>query len=504
MKTAKVPLMSPFLPVLFLIAIASAGGVRAAEVEIKVDAAKTHQTIEGFGATTTPLVGPDGSPLPPELRKKMLEAAYGQVKLTMGNLEMSPSEKSAEGRLQNDNDDAKTIHWPGFDLGRAEAMKKYVVDPAAALGLTNYALAKVTWRYQAPWLKDLFEKDREHALDEAAEQAEVSVRHWQKMTGAAPRLLHLLNEPSSGNKELMPADAVAIRDLVKRVGSRLRAAGFKDVMLVVPSEETVVHSTKVARIILEAPEARQYVAAVGYHCYPHSSPYADIAKVLAASGSGAPDARSIRERRELRDLCRQYKVPAWMTEICDHKEEPRVFEHLRARAIHIHDEMVYTDAAAFYGMNTFCDKAGHEAHYAGRKHTPYLSQQDSIVLADNDTGEVTISGMGRAIGHYARWLSRGAIRLEATSGDPLVQVTAFRDDKTKRLVLVVINNAAEAKTVNVTLSGLTVKGPVVGEQSTEKAYWQTLKESGLGGPDRMRIDVPALSVTSLAAALLVE
>jgi len=56
---------------------------------------------------------------------------------------------------------------------------------------------------------------------------------------------------------------------------------------------------------------------------------------------------------------------------------------------------------------------------------------------------VTITSTGRAIGHYARFIRRGAKRIDATSNDPLLLVSAFRDNtQGGRLVLVAINNAA--------------------------------------------------------------
>ena len=57
----------------------------------------------------------------------------------------------------------------------------------------------------------------------------------------------------------------------------------------------------------------------------------------------------------------------------------------------------------------------HRDHFKGRggdAKDALFSEQDTIVLIDNERGEVYITGMGRAIGHYARWIPRGAVRLE--------------------------------------------------------------------------------------------
>src|SRR3989338_3365615 len=129
-----------------------------------------------------------------------------------------------------------------------------------------------------------------------------------------------------------------------------------------------------------------------------------------------------------------------MTEVSHGEVDPRSFDNLLGRAIHIHDELVYANASAYFGMNNIWDTISHKEHFGNRN---LFSEEGTIVLIDNDdTQTVYITGMGYAIGHYARWIKKGAVRIEAESSDPLVQVTAFRDDSQKRMVLVVINNAS--------------------------------------------------------------
>jgi hypothetical protein len=497
---------------ILLAAILSFGmSVVAKEVEIRVEGAKSRQLYEGFGATTLNLVhtGHLGDALGPKLRPQVLDALYGQVKLTMGNLSIGLLESPGGwDHRRNDNDDPKAIDWKGFDTFQADSMWNAVVKPSAPLGLDNYSLeGKINWNWMSPWLRGMYEKDRERCLDECAEQVEASVRYWRKIAGSVPRYVHLFNEPTSGNREIAGADAEMVRDIVKRAGDRLRAAGFKELKFVVPNEETVERSISVAKVILDDADARKYVAAVGYHVYPYGSPYASVPRILSASGSGKPDPASVEQRRRLRDLCRQYGLPVWMTEVSHAEVDPRSLDHLRGRAIHIHDEMIYADASAFYGMNAMWDKKTHAEHFAGRggeKPNAYLTEEDTIVLADNDTHAVLITGMGYAIGHYARWLSRGAVRLEANSDDRLVLVTAFRDDKTRRAVLVIVNNAPDDRTLGITLSDLQVRGQVTGEESCGHARWQARKPVAVESAERIRALVRGMSVTTLSVALAGE
>jgi O-glycosyl hydrolase len=225
---------------------------------------------------------------------------------------------------------------------------------------------------------------------------------------------------------------------------------------------------------------------------------------LHASGKGKPDRESLEQRRRLRDLARRFNVPLWMTEVSHSEVDPRSFDHLRGRAIHIHDEMVYADAAAFYGMNAMWYQKTHADHFAGRggedpQH--FFTEQDTIVLIDNQARRVLITGMGYAIGHYARWIKRGANRLDAVTDDPLVQVTAFRNFFPSNLVLVAINNSPHPRTLNVNLDSVFLHGQVRGEQSHGHQRWQPLRKLDLQARDRFQATVPGLSVTTFAADL---
>jgi len=116
------------------------------------------------------------------------------------------------------------------------------------------------------------------------------------------------------------------------------------------------------------------------------------------------------------------------------------------------------------------------------------------------TESVDITGIGYAIGHYARWIKPGSVRIDATSGDPLVQVTAFRNDKQGRATLVMINNSRIAKNVTANLAGLALTGDVTGEQSTSSGYWKPIAAFSPASSAGFSITLPELSVTSVGVS----
>lgn len=470
---------------------------------VLIDGAKQHQAIEGFGATHLSLVYEGkGDVLSPTLRSRAIDAVYRQVGLTTGNLEGALLESSGGwNERRNDNNDPFTTDWAGFQTFNARGMKENVVDLASPLGFNNYFLGqKVNVRWASPWLDTIRKTDYNRYLDEVAEQVIAGQVHWRDKYGIVPRYLMLFNEPLSGNRELLNGTIKDVVDIIKHVGARLRGAGFPEVKFIVPNEETEEISLHTAKAILSDPVARQYVGAIGYHPYPYGSPYASVPRILKTSGSGNPDSDRVAVRYALRDLGKQYGIPVWMTEVSHGDVDPRSFDGLIGRAIHIHDELVYANASAYFGMNNMWDAISHQLHFSGRN-LNLFSEEGTIVLIDNKSETVYITGMGYAIGHYARWIKRGAVRIDANSSDRLLQVTAFRDVDRSRMILVAINNAFSAKTLSVTIDPEILSGRAIGEQSTATAYWQHVSVL-VTNPTSFTVSVPAKSVTTIAANLM--
>jgi O-glycosyl hydrolase len=475
---------------------------------VVVDATRPGQRFEGFGATTLSLVYGANDYLTPEMRARAIEAVYGEVGLTMGQVEPGLMETPATAtdlwsQRRNDNDDPFAINPAGFNWIASDVMKSKVIEPAQVFGLDNWSLAnKINTQGVLNFLDPLRTANYQRYLDEAAEYTVAGLTHWRDSYGIIPRWVAPWNEPTSGNREIVGASTQTLVDLVKVIGRRMADSGFGETMLVVPNEETVQRSYDVARSILEDAEARQYVGAIGYHAYPYESPYSSVRQILEQSGRGRPVSAQLEIRRRLVELSTQYDVPVWMTEISEgpgNNDFPfGAFENVRARAIHIHDEIRYAGASAYYGMNAMWDRRSHEEHFAGRG-VDFFSESSAIALVDRDS--VYISGIGYAIGHYARWIDRGAVILAAESSDSLVQATAFRVDSSGDLVVVLINNASAPREVRIGLRGLTVSSAIAGEQSTAEYRWRSIGTAGEAGADSIVVTVPPESVTTIATQI---
>jgi O-glycosyl hydrolase len=485
---------SPFLP-----------GSALADVNIAVNNGVAHQAIEGFGATTISLIYNTTDNVPAPLRARAIDALYNQVRLNMGNLEVGPFESPSSMLYApaNDDGDPNTINAAGFNWTQSDNMMRGVVTPGRVFGLDNFYLGPViSETYEFAWATALRSSNYDLYLDECAEHVAAVAIHWRDAYGITPRYIQLFNEPIGGNRELAGGSIQEFVDIIERTGPRLRREGFSTMSFVVPADETEELSLSEAQAIMADPVARQYVGAIAYHPYPYGSIYASVPNILSTSGSGNPDPGRIAVRNQLRDLGLQYGVPVFMVEVSHSDLAFGDFNGARGRAIQIHDEMVYADVSAFFGMNAMWDSITNDQHYAGRANPGLFAETDTIVLIDDAAGQVYITEMGRAIGHYARFVPRGSVRIDATSDDPLFQVTAFRVDDERRFVLVAINNANAPRTAHVNLAGLSLSSSVMlsGEQSTSAGYWQPINAfaPSAGG---YTVTVPPLSITTYTAPL---
>jgi O-glycosyl hydrolase len=492
----------------FLLPLALAVGTCAAatSVNVTVDTSITYQRLEGFGqAAPSTLLHLGSKTVSDSLRAIAIEKAYHEVGINMGTIGMLLESPGGWERRRNDDSNPFSINWKGFDAKGLENARRYLVDLARSFGFTNYYLGAEApnVRWWSPWLAPIRTQDHDRFLDEAAEQVLATVIFWKITYGEEQPYYQMGNEQVTGNHASMdPAGGYGsvdptqqVVDLVKRAGARLRAAGFLKTRFIVGTEETEDGSFDMATAILSDPKARQYVGAIAYHTYPYHTGYSSTSFILSTSGTGAPDPSRVRIRNRIRDLARQYKINAWNNENSN-AGDSLSYETFRARAIQIHDEFLYADAAAYYCMYAMWDDTSQKLHF-GQSSDMY-KDEGNAVLINNRRKKVDITGIGYAIGHYARWIKPGAIRVDAQSSDPLLQVTAFRDETAGRIALVLINNRKEPVTVTVNFSGIKLNGALAGEQSTLAGYWSTLKEIPIDSDAQFNIALPENSVTSIA------
>jgi hypothetical protein len=175
---------------------------------------------------------------------------------------------------------------------------------------------------------------------------------------------------------------------------------------------------------------------------------------------------------------------------------PDSIDWILGRAVHIHDEMRYAGASAFFGMMAVWSDAQERNQAVAARNL--RSEGDHLVLVDTARDEVYLGGIGHAIGHYGRWLRRGARYLEGASSNPQVLVSPFRDRE--RLVAVLVNLARSPVKTSLKVTGAELSGPAELEQTRTGVCREKL--AALEPRDGMlELELPGWSVTTLAARL---
>lgn len=465
---------------------------------ITINLARTRQSLDGFGATHYLDVLARNRMTDSQWRRT-ITGLVTEIGVTTG-VAPPPVEYATPKPLVPGSRFSRPI-----DFTSVETLFK-LYDRFTPGGIGDiYPTANINTIWHHRWLTELKSRDYPRYLEDVAGKAVETVAEWVAKTGREPEFLQLWNEPLSGNGELVGGNVRDLIESIKATGRRLRAAGYARVRLVVPNEETVQRTLEDMRAIAQDREALSFIGAIGYHAYPYASDYSYIPRLLRIRAQGGlPDA-AIQERLELRGLSKRLGIPVWMTEVSNgytpagprgDRESYVPIDWLIGRAIHIHDEFRYAGASAYYGMLAVWTDVADRDHFApfgGSENL--LAGEDNLILVDTASDQVVISATGRAIGHYGRWLRRGALYVEAESSSPLILVSPFVDRD--RLVAVLVNTASTKSRVTIKLEGSKFSGVLTGEQSRAAAQWQPLPPVE-AIDSTFTIEVPEWSVTTVA------
>jgi hypothetical protein len=500
---------------------------RLLSVSVQVDNGVSHQVINGWGTEFTKEYEPG-----PGQIATILSLVYGQLGLNLGQAgQLLEAPVPDFTRTQDSDPDPFVINWNGFQGWQEQDQHDNWINApstiqdgngnsltAKQLGFTNYFLGSSfpNIRWENPWLDAIRRTDPATYRQKVAREVLAYELYYQNNYGETPPLFQFGNEELTGNRAIYAGGTQdtypggptrEMVDLVQTAGQRLADNGFGPVQFLVGSEETESASLDLATAILSDPVARPYVGVIGYHEYPYGSEYSSLARVLQDSGTGRPPHDGIQVRNRLRDLGRQYGVPVWLTEVSHGNVggvQGDTFNSLRGRAIQIHDDLVYADMAGFFFQGAYWDTVLQEQHFGNRLTLAQLHQEDGdafAVLGDPTANTWQLTTGAHALGHYSRWVLPGDVRVDAGSDDPLVQVTAFRDDADGGDAFVLINNSSQGREVTISLANGAFAGDLAGEQSTAAALWSPLGGITPTDPTDVTVVLPAQSVTSLWAPL---
>ncbi len=385
----------------------------AAETNVTVDLRATRQAIQGFGSServwSDPHLGKSGNTsVPADVQAEILTALYRRLGLT-------------RVRPVLDNGVQKQPGGPFDFSGKLADAHAAFVEQARPYGLKTVFPGPV---YLEDWM-------RENDPDSYVAWAMAMLKRW-RADGVELELYAPLNEPKIA-RDFAPE---WMRQVVRRLGAQMRAAGFKT-KLVIPDDQNPVDAYRRAVAVLEDPVARQYVGALAYHIY-----------------KGGPE-----DLVPMRQLATRYGLPVWMTEYASRSYVDWDSSLDWARRMHI--------LLTVGGVNAVDYIWGFFGSWV---------RTDTMISIDFENG--TYRGLSYTpiywiTGQYSRYVRPGYVRVAAAPADT-GPVLASAYTGPRRAVVVATNVGGATETIRVTVRGGKLRGVVRPVRSSVSERWRSL------------------------------
>lgn len=192
-------------------------------------------------------------------------------------------------------------------------------------------------------------------------------------------------------------------------------------------------------------------------------------------------------RNAIKELSVAYGLPVWQLECGTWEHHDDSWENGMFYANLIRDDIVEANASTWhYGAYLLWD--GHWNH-----------SFDLIRVHNN--GTYTITPRYYALKHYAKFVKNGAKRVESSSTDSNLKVSAFKDEINQRLIIVVINNASASRTVNFIFIPIAISpSSFSGTQSSKTQNFQDIGSFSVIN-NTLHVTLPGSSMTTFVGSL---
>lgn len=439
----------------------------SARAEVTVDAAVRYQTMDGFGSSErvfddphlfnnfNPATGRALTVMSSAQQDQVLDRLYADLKLTRVRPASPDTATGAGIEPVNDNNDPNVTDLSKFNFAwkNLDSHVDYIVR-AQQRGVTTSFLSPLS---RESWMGTTTAND----VAEYSEWLFAQVKRASDRGVTFP-YLSVANEPSYSRNTMSGA---FLRDVIKDLGPRLRAAGF-NTKFVTPDDVRSSDAAVKAQIILADPGARQYVGALATHLY--DEPVINVAQMTT--------------------LAQQYQLPLWMTEFTmgamgttGRSQDPFAWASLMQELI-----SDYNVSAVDYLWGYFGEWEGNA----------------TTLISLNNTGATydgyTLNKTYYTTGQFSRFIAPGAVRIKADSGDPGVETTAYLSDG--KLVLVAINSDHANKNISFELNGLPIGLQFTPVRTSALENWAALSPIPTTGSN-ITTNLLANSITTFVAGL---
>tara|TARA_R110002096_G_scaffold46479_2_gene124011 strand:+ start:8205 stop:9821 length:1617 start_codon:yes stop_codon:yes gene_type:complete len=409
--------------------ILSSTGLTAQNVSININAINVNQTMEGFGSSLRVFNDPHvigGTTSDPITAGLVISAAEEDTILNLlynelGLTRVRPA-TGEDGPIENpnDNNNPYVTDTSQFDFSWKK-MDAHIEFMARVIprGVNTYFPSTIkleSWMTAAN-------------SEEYAEWAFAIIKRWKDRGYELPYYA-IMNEPGYARGGIWPG--TYLRDCIKLLGPRLDKAGI-NTKIVIPDDLNANEAYIRAQIIMGDSVARKYVGALAYHLY---------------GGSNS-------NKTAMMLLGQQYNVPVWMTEY----SRPNAFDWGNL----IHDVIANYNVSAVDHMWGFFGNQESNG-------TQYISLNFS---GTNYTG-YTINKHYYVTGQYSRYVKQGSQRIDATSSNTNVRVTAFKNGAD--FTVTVINNHSNPQSVDFAINGMNNLATLKAIRTSQTENWAILPD----------------------------
>ncbi len=424
-------------------------------VEVVIDPGVEYQTIDGLGGSAANEFTLRDIPEPS--RSEVMDLVFGDLEPSVVRIKIWPAIEPV-----NDDDDPHHVNPDGFVPVEDQLWQ---LDEIAARG--DPRLIAAPWTPPA-WMKTTQRECCGGSLlpEMEPEFAELVSVYLGVLADAGHPLdwLSIQNEPEA----VAPWDSNTYTPsgyarMIELIAQRLRADGI-DVGLAAPDMAVPAFVPLFLPAILATPTASGMLEAVAFHLYSLS--YYDAAGVgptLATLGAATPPG-----------------LPLWMTE----------FSNTTGIGYGSHDEGIAQAELMHEAL-----VGGASMYVMWNLYRPGGPGEALVVISTSGAPDYTVTPKYWTARQYMKYVKPGAVRIEASSADPDVRVSAFRDDARRVLTAVLINRADDSRWATFPVPGL--RGPARVIRTSPE---QNGAELGPGSAERRghrAVRLPGRSVTTI-------
>lgn len=378
--------------------------MQSTTVSIRVDPSIKYQVIEGFGGSGAYLESLVRD-LKEPFRTQVVDLLFSDLGINIYRMRIWSLIE-----FYNDDDDPDHFNWDGFNFN-TDLDQVWNAQQAKSRGVTKF-LASV---WSPPWWMKSNRKENgggyllPEMYEEFAEWLAAYVIGYREHHGIEIGWISIQNEPdfSTEDWETCVYTPEQLRDVVKIVGRKIRALNLTTKILL-PEVAQVSKAPDYIEVIMSDPEAAQYVDVFNFHLYDidYFNPDSEIIHLEKVAECGL-----------------KYKRPLWQTEYSYLEfTKAGTLEEALATAQHIRNTLVHGNASAYLVWALFWIGNG-------------------LISVNPFSGDYKVNTVYYALKHYSKFITPGSRRIYSASTDGDVLTSAFLDENTSRITIVIINRS---------------------------------------------------------------